>query len=147
MSKLANQAYVYGQDTQLTQQLDFPKNLESITFNGKDIIFKIKNKQGKIVDIVKQSDVSLTTVTGTNTAIPVTQGRKKIIVKSLGTQVLIQIPCTNGDRVCIINTQYTSCTGTQCGLKCENTAWRINITCSGTSPTCSIAGTTDFNCV
>lgn len=139
ISKVANTAYVYGQDTQLTVDVDFPKGIESINFNGKDIIFKVRNKQGELVDIVKQAEVNLFTY---GDSIPVTQGRKKIIVKSLGTQILVQIPCTNGQLVCVNQVQYPSCSGSSCGLQCQNSAWAIKLVCTSPTPTCGISSGT-----
>ena len=128
ISKQANSAYVYGQDTQLAIDVDFPGNIESISFSGKDIIFKVYNKQGDIVDIVKQSEVNLTSDTS---SIPVTQGRKRIIVKSLGNKVLVQIPCTNNEGQCVSRgvAGCDAAVGYQCSIKCVNSAWAIIDTC------------------
>lgn len=128
ISKQANSAYVYGQDTQLAIDVDFPGNLESISFSGKDIIFKIYNKQGDIIDIVKQSEVNLTSGTS---SIPVTQGKKRIIVKSLGNRVLVQIPCTNGENTCVsFNVAGCEANPGYCKLICLNSAWGIIQTCT-----------------
>ena len=125
ISKIANSAYVYGQDTQLTIDLDFPSNIQSITFSNKDIIFKIKNSQGDVVDIVKQAEVSLTSL---SSGIPVTQGRKKIVVKSLGDKVLVQIPCKNEETKCISRNE-AGCKAESCSLICASNSWKISQVC------------------
>ena len=128
ISKQANSAYVYGQDTQLAIDVDFPGNLESISFSGKDIIFRVYNKQGDVVDIVKQSEVNLTSGTS---SIPITQGKKRIIVKSLGNRVLVQIPCTSGESACV-GFGVAGCDKSPgyCKLTCSNSAWGIIQTCT-----------------
>ncbi|MEK6932934.1 MAG: hypothetical protein AABW56_04040 [Nanoarchaeota archaeon] len=139
ISKVANSAYVYGQDTQLTIKLDFPKNLESIEFNNKDIIFHVKNTQGDIVDIVKQAEVNLFSY-GT---LPTTPGRKTLIVKSLGSSVLVQIPCTNLDKQCIYSTEFSDvCDDDEwgCMIECTNSVWTLKMKCLNqcrvSNPTC-----------
>ena len=114
-------------------------------FSGKDIIFRVRDKKGDLVDIVKQADVNLVSY-GT---IPVTPGRKTIIVKSLGSSVLVQIPCKNDDIICVTPTSYSACNGVSCGIKCENSAWTIKITCplpgSPQNTVCDSSGP-DFIC-
>ena len=113
----------------MTIELEFPKNLESVDFSGKDIIFRVRDKKGDLVDIVKQADVNLVSY-GT---IPVTPGRKTLIVKSLGSSVLVQIPCDNtSPLICIINPQLGCTTAPKCVAKCQNSAWTVIEAC--TSP-------------
>jgi len=146
ISKLANQAYVYGEGTQLTVDLDFPSGIESITFSGdKDIVFKIFNKQGDVVDIVKQAEVNLFSY-GT---IPITPGKKRLIAKSLGNKVLVQIPCieTLLQTKCVAQTSYSYlCPSTPgksyCLIQCQNSAWAYlssctNLDCSPGPTTCT----------
>ena len=141
ISRTANSAYSYGQDTQLTLEIDFPRSIESLTFPGnKDIVFKVRNKQGDLVDIVKQAEVNLFN----SSTIPVIQGKRKIIVKSLGDKVLVQIPCTNIEMVCSPDQNFNpDCnTATKCVLKCENNVWVFKqlctlenlCSCSGSNP-------------
>ncbi len=137
ISKLANSAYSYGQDTQLTIELDFPSGLESISFSEKDIVFKVRNQKGEIVDIVKQAEVSLFTY---GDIIPITPGRKKLIVKSLGSSVLVQVPCdTTESNRCVDPIVYTACTSDdeKCLIGCQNGVWTILDTCSS-SKTCTV---------
>jgi hypothetical protein len=108
----------------LTIELEFPKNLESVKFSGKDIIFKVRDKKGDLVDIVKQADVNLVSYL----EIPVTPGRKTIIVKSLGSSVLVQIPCKNLEQACITAGQpgQIECIGApKCLIECRNSAWGV----------------------
>ena len=86
-----------------------------------------------MVDIVKQAEVNLFSYG----EIPVIQGKRKIILKSLGDRVLVQIPCTNNEIKCERSSFYKSCTGDTCGLKCENSVWVIKITCSSPTLQCT----------
>ena len=148
ISKLANSAYSYGQDTQLTLELDFPKGIDSINFpGGKDIQFKVRDSQGDLVDIVKQAEVNLISYGN----IPITPGRKKLIVKSLGSSVLVQIPCENDEQLCVSGDEnsldyYGGCTGDECGIQCENSAWAIKITCSQPTESCQLTNGV-FSCI
>lgn len=137
ISKAANSVYVYGQDSQLAIDIDFPRNLQSISIpatpGNKDIVFKVRDNQGNIVDIVKQADVSVFAY-GT---IPITPGRKKLVVKSLGTQVLVQIPCDSTQPTqCIYPPSYPSCTGPSCLIQCINSVWTIIDICAVGEPCC-----------
>ena len=127
ISRTANSVYSYGQDTQLTLEIDFPKSIEGIEFKDKDIVFKVRNKQGDLVDIVKQAEVNLFSYS----TIPVIQGKRKIIVKSLGNYVLVQIPCTNNEMFCSdIQDFNPGCSiATKCVLKCENSVWVFKELC------------------
>lgn len=109
-------------------ELDFPKSIEGLNFPGnKDIVFKVRNKQGELIDIVKQAEVNLFN----SSTIPVIQGKRKIIVKSLGDKVLVQIPCTNNEMLCsnIRNFNFQCSDATKCVLKCENSVWVFKELC------------------
>jgi len=131
ISKAANSVYVYGQDSQLAIEVNFPKNLDAISFSGKDIRFIVRNNEGHLVDIVKQAEVNLFNY---GELIPLTPGRKKLIVKSLGTQVLVQVPCTNNELRCTDLENFGDCDRQDgrpyCLLKCVNSVWTIEEVCS-----------------
>ncbi len=133
ISKKANEVYVYGEGNQLVIDTNFPENIESISFNNKEVIFKIRNKEGKIIDIVKQAEVNLFSYG----EIPLTQGKKKIVVKSLGDSVLVQIPCEDNNLECKTPESYKACKGSSCQLKCENSVWIIEKTCSDANCECT----------
>lgn len=143
ISKLANSAYSYGQDTQLTIELDFPNGLESLeipnTPGNKDIVFKVRDTQGDLVDIVKQAEVNIFTY---GDVIPVTPGRKKLIVKSLGSSVLVQIPCEDTDPTqCVLPINYPGCTAIdpyECLIGCQNGAWTVIEICNDLNPICDL---------
>lgn len=119
----ANQVNVYGKDTQVKLTLDFPDNLESINFDNKEIIFKIRGKNNEVSEIVKVSDVSL--YVG---SFPVTPGKKNVIIKSLGNSILINVQCKNNEFACGISS-FPNCGSYGCVLKCDNSAWAVIDVC------------------
>ena len=122
----ANQVNVYGADTQVTLRIDFPRGLQSINIIGNEIIFTIKGKGNEISEIVKVSDAPLSSYG----AIPVTPGKKNVVVKSLGNSVLINIQCDGGELTCG-TPAYSGCGNNGCVLECANGAWNIKEVCTG----------------
>ena len=86
ISRAANDVYAFGRDSQLTIEADFPDGIQQLEFRNNEIIFTILDKQGKTSEIAKVSDATFSPA-----IYQIFQGRKKIIVKSLGTQVQVTI--------------------------------------------------------
>ena len=121
----ANQVNVYGKDTQVKLNLDFPKDIKSISFSGNEIVFTIKGDSNQDTEIVKVADVSFSFVE----SIPVTQGKKNVIVKSLGNSVLVNIACQDSDIICAPET-FSSCGTYGCLIECKNNAWAVKENCA-----------------
>ncbi len=120
----ANQVNVYGKDTQVKLNLDFPKDIKSVSFSGNEIIFVVK-KGNEDAEIAKVADVSFSFVGN----IPVTPGKKNVIVKSLGNSVLVNIACHDSDIICAPET-FSSCGASSCLIECKNNAWAIKENCA-----------------
>ena len=121
----ANQVNVYGKDTQVTLSVDFPQGVQSVNIAGNEIVFTIKGKGNEISEIVKISDAPLSSVG----LIPITSGKKNVVVKSLGNSVLINIKCDEDELTCGTSS-YPGC-GNECVLECKNGAWNIKEVCTG----------------
>ncbi len=80
----SNQVNVYGVETQVKLTIDFPSGINSISFNGKEIIFKIKFKTNEETEIVKVADTSFSKAIYS----PVTPGKKQVIIKSLPSNLI-----------------------------------------------------------
>ena len=131
IAKAANDVYVYGRDSQFTIEADFPEGIKALFFQGNEVTFVIIDKQGKLSEIAKVSDATFSTA---NTAkIPIFPGKRKILVKSLGSQVLVTIPCiSNPPQVaCATTGTFDGCTN-ECVITCVNSIWALTQQC--TSP-------------
>ena len=80
----ANQVNVYGVETQVKLTIDLPSGINSISFNGKEIIFKIKVKTNEETEVVKIADASFSPAEYS----PVTPGKKQVIIKSLPSNII-----------------------------------------------------------
>lgn len=96
----ANQVSIYGAETQVRLTIDFPKNIKKIEFRGREIIFTILDTGNNENEIVKVSDVSISSKIY-STIVP---GKKDVIVKSLGGSVEIIIMC--GSNECPMSPPY-----------------------------------------
>lgn len=74
--------YYLGKPSQTTLKLNFPERISSISLSSKEVVFKIKTKNG-ITDIVQVSSVN---ISGT---LPTSQGIHIITVKAEGGYVQI----------------------------------------------------------
>jgi len=128
--KATDQVYSYGEGSQTTVSVSFPKNVIGITFGGdeeeqnKEIVFRIINSKGGESDIAKVANVYLT---GDITVFP---GLKKIIVKSLGSAVSVYVSCNEGDdrdgTEWECNSYIENYEGGGCTMTCnENNRWEI----------------------
>ena len=121
--KAANEVYAYGQDSQKKIKLNFPDGIESVAFQGKEIVFKFKDSKGRISEIVEVADVSFR-----NTFVPVTPGQKDLIIRSLGVSVAVTIACnmnppeTKAGDATMCNALCTP-PRSSCTLVCVNKAW------------------------
>ena len=116
--KAANEVYYLGEDNQKNIEVSFPSNIEAIEFANKEIVFKTKDSKGNIQEIVEVASVPLSGIL-TNV-----QGKKSIIVRSLGDRVSVNIICNEGETsentgaIC----SAFNCRN-PCGLICNNKAW------------------------
>ena len=67
--------YYLGKPSQTTLKLNFPNNIYSTNLSNKEVVFKIKTKEG-ITDIVQVSSVNM------NGSLPTSQGIHVITVKA-----------------------------------------------------------------
>jgi hypothetical protein len=121
----ANQVNVYGKDTQVTLKVDFPKDITEILFYNKEIIFKIRSKANEDTEIVKISDVPISNAF----PIPITPGKKNVVIKSLGNSVLIDIICNDEQLICAPS-DFPSCGTNGCVIECKNGAWLLKENCA-----------------
>jgi len=104
----ANSVFAYGEGSQTKLTLDFPSNIKSIVFNGKEVIFTVINSQNQEQEIVQLSDVDL------QGEIYIMPGRKDIFVKTVynyTTQknvVSVTMPCEEEEELTCY--EGTSCT-------------------------------------
>ncbi|MBU2633877.1 MAG: hypothetical protein KJ674_01390 [Nanoarchaeota archaeon] len=108
----ANSVYAYGEGSQTKIEVDFPSNIKSIEFSGKEVIFTFINSQNQEAEIVQIADIELE---GEITLVP---GNKQMIIKSLGTSISVTIPCVDGEKECVEcdNYYYTG----NCLYECNN---------------------------
>lgn len=74
--------YYLGKPSQTTLKLNFPERIESTSLSNKEVVFKMKTKNG-VTDIVEVSSVN---ITGT---LPTTQGIHIITIKAEGGYVQV----------------------------------------------------------
>jgi hypothetical protein len=67
--------YYLGKPSQTTLKVNFPERIQSIALSGKEVVFKVKTKNG-VTDIVQVSSVNISGV------LPTTQGIHVITVKA-----------------------------------------------------------------
>ena len=127
--KAANTVYLYGQDTQLVVEADFPDTIQAINLQGNEVIFKIISPKGDISEIAKVSDVTFQSA-GDIRTIPIISGRKKIIVKSFGSYVSVSVPCTDVGPICATPLTFTGCGAKGCSIQCINQVWSLKQQCT-----------------
>lgn len=71
----AESVYYLGKPSQTTLKLNFPDRIQSVNLTNREIVFKIKTKQG-ITDIVQTSSVNM------SGSLPATQGIHVITIKA-----------------------------------------------------------------
>lgn len=71
----AESVYYLGKPSQTTLKLNFPDNLDSINLSSREVVFKIKTKNG-VTDIVQVSSVDM------NGSLPTSQGLHVITIKA-----------------------------------------------------------------
>src|SRR3989338_1375201 len=74
--------YYLGKPSQTTLKLNFPGKIQSINVSNKEVVFRIKTKDG-IADLVQISSVNI------NGTLPSTQGIHIITVKAEGGYVML----------------------------------------------------------
>ena len=67
--------YYLGKPSQTTLKLNFPEKISSISLSSKEIVFKIKTKNG-ITDVVQVSSVNITG------SLPISQGIHVVTIKA-----------------------------------------------------------------
>lgn len=116
--KAADEVYYLGEDNQKNIELSFPAGIEVIQFDNKEIVFKVKDSKGNTNDITEVASVPLSGL------LPNIQGKKTIIVKSLGDRVSVNVACNDGET---LDGEATTCSAfscrSPCGLICGNKAW------------------------
>ncbi|MBS3150717.1 hypothetical protein J4425_02855 [Candidatus Woesearchaeota archaeon] len=91
----AEQVYSYGEESQKTIELSFPNGIEKVEFINNEIIFHTINSKGNTNEIAKVSNVNLTGV-----IVADFEGRKEVIIRSLGNSVSVQTSCNKFDITC-----------------------------------------------
>tara|TARA_Y100000310_G_C20649522_1_gene798574 strand:- start:1124 stop:1690 length:567 start_codon:yes stop_codon:yes gene_type:complete len=133
--KAADQVYSYGEGSQTTVSVDFPKNVVEIIFGGnifggneddqnKEIVFKVVNSKGGVSEIAKVANVFLVG------KITIVQGLKKITILSLGNEISVYASCSEEEEDMPgteIQCQYhiEEYDGNGCDVICENNQWVI----------------------
>jgi len=90
-----NQVNVYGEDTKLTLDINFPSDISEINFDGNEINIKVIGSGNEINEIVKVADTFLV---DPGNPIPkvyssIAPGRKEVQVISRGNYVEVIIMC------------------------------------------------------
>src|SRR3989344_6871283 len=145
--KAAEQVYSYGEGSQTLLNVDIPKNVVAIGFDGNEIVFTVLNSKGGSSEIVKVSNVKLN---GFVTIIP---GNKKINLKSEGNEVLVYSECSEDAIRCGFDWECNKFLdlegfpeGTGCKVICENNVWRLQIEDPEYGGVC-LDGCTEGQCV
>jgi copper chaperone CopZ len=124
--KAVDQVYGYGEGSQTTVSVDFPKNVQEVTFEynedteRSEIVFTVINSKGGQSEISKVANVRL----DNQQVISVIPGIKKIIVKSLGNAVSVYVQCNNDDERegSVWECQYYL-ESNECTMRCYNNKW------------------------
>jgi len=117
--KAADEVYYLGTDNQKKIEVSFPSNIEVIEFASREIVFKIKDSRGNINEIVEVASVPLTGI------LPNIQGKKFLIIKSLGSTVSVSVACKDFDT---LESGAATCSAfncrSPCGIICINKGWQ-----------------------
>lgn len=145
--KATNQVYSYGEGSQTIVSVDFPKNVQEITFEDKEIVFHVLNSKGGVSEIAKVSDVVL------NGQITVIPGNKKITIKSFGSGVSVYVQCNNEDIRCGFEWECDyhigDYEGQGCRMTCDTNKWDYyqpcDIGCDEETRECNEVGEGEFS--
>lgn len=74
--------YYLGKPSQTTLKLNFPERIQSVSLSGKEVVFKIKTRNG-VTDVVEISSVNITG------SLPTSQGIHIITIKAEGGYVQV----------------------------------------------------------
>ena len=112
--KAAEQMYSYGEGSQTTLEINFPRGVERVEFLDREIVFHVRNSGGTINEIAKVSDVPLQGLLQAEV-----EGNKEIIVKSTSTGVYIANTCIEGKQTC------SACGDYYCSYICLESTWSL----------------------
>ena len=122
--KAAEQVYSYGEGSLTTLNINVPKNVVSISFEGNEVIFTVLNSKGIESEIVKASNVKL------NGYITILEGSKMINIISYGDEVLVYVSCDSAQNRCgeewECNKYVEGYEEEGCIMTCEDNRWMFN---------------------
>ena len=121
IAKAADEVYYLGKDNQKSIDVSFPPNIDLIQFDNKEIVFKVKDSKGNTNDITEVASVPLSGL------LPNIQGKKTLVIKSLGDRVSVNVICNDGET---LSAEPSACTAfncrSPCSLICTNKAWKCS---------------------
>src|SRR3989344_4901929 len=123
--KAAEQVYTYGEGSQTTINVDIPKDVVAINFEGNEVVFTVINSKGLQSEIAKASNVKL------NGYITVIEGNKKINIMSEGNEVLVYIECNSNENRCGLEWECIKYgENGECVMTCSDNKWNYQFLCT-----------------